>query len=163
MGSVDGGSSGFASLSCWGEEWLLKWSACWQKCSSREVWRSGSGNGVWLLLLTKEVAESGDCVELGVAGGGESIGDGIGDGIEAVNNRVMWCDSRDGEIVVTGVNCVGDAEGLGIDDMMAAGMLKGDANIESVRAAKVPVAVGGWLVVDDEGAAKWQERGGIVH
>jgi hypothetical protein len=33
-------------------------------------------------------------------------------------------------------------------------MLKGDANIDSVRAAKVPGAAGGWLVVDDDGAAK---------
>jgi hypothetical protein len=62
------------------------------------------------------------------------------------------------------VDCVGDAEGLGfgIDDAMAAVMLKGDANVESVRAAKVPCAAGGWLVVDNDRAAKWQERGGIV-
>ncbi len=51
---------------------------------------------------------------------------------------------------------------FGIDDTMAAVILKGDANIESIRAADVPGAVGGWLVVDDGGAAKWQERGCIV-
>jgi hypothetical protein len=65
---------------------------------------------------------------------------------------------------VTEVDCVGDAKGLGfgIDDAMAAVMLKGDANIESVRAVEVPGAAVGWLVVDNDGAAKWQERGGIV-
>jgi hypothetical protein len=62
------------------------------------------------------------------------------------------------------INCVGDAEGLGfgIDDAMAAVMLKGDANIESGRSTEVPGAAGGWLVVDDDGAAEWQERGGII-
>ncbi len=57
-------------------------------------------------------------MELGVAGGGGSISDGIGDGIEAVENCVDWCDSQDGELVVTETDCVGDAEGLGfgIDD-----------------------------------------------
>jgi hypothetical protein len=62
------------------------------------------------------------------------------------------------------VNCVGDVEGLGfgIDDAMAAVMLEGDANVESVEPAEVPGAAGGWLVVDDDKAAKWQERGGIV-
>jgi hypothetical protein len=157
-GPVDGGSGGFARLSHWGCEWLLGWSACWPVCSSKEVWRSGSGNGAWLFPPTEEVAESGDSVELGVIGGGGSIGDGIGDGIEAVDNGVSWCDSQDGEIVVTEVDCVGGGEGLGfgINDAMAVVMLEGDANVKSIKAAEVPGAVGGWLVVDDEGAAKWQ-------
>ncbi len=45
---------------------------------------------------------------------------------------------------------------------MAVVMLKGDANIESVRAAEVPGAASGCLIVGDDGAAKWEERGGIV-
>ncbi len=55
-------------------------------------------------------------------------------------------------------------EGLSfrINDMMAAVMLEGDINVESIRATEVPGAAGGWLVVDDNGAAKWQERGGII-
>jgi hypothetical protein len=103
-------------------------------------------------------------MELGIACGGGSIGDGIGDGIKAVDNGVGWCDGQDGEVVMTEVDCVGDAEGIGcgIDDTMAAVMLKGDANVESVRAAEVPHAAIGWLIVGDEGAAKWEERGGIV-
>jgi hypothetical protein len=90
------------------------------------VWSSGSGNGMLFLLPTEDVAESGDCLELGIAGVGGSIGDGIGDGIKAVDNSVGWCDSRDGEIVVTKVDCVEDAEGLGfgIGDAMAVVMLK---------------------------------------
>ncbi len=161
---MDGGSRGFAGLLHWGGERLLERSACWPKCSSMEVWWSDSGNGAWFLPPTEEVAESGDCMELGIAGGGESIGDGITDGVEAVDNCVGWCDSLDGEVVVTEVNCIGDVEGLGfgIDDVMAAVMLERDANIESVRAAEVPGAAGGWLVVDDDGATKWQARGGIV-
>jgi hypothetical protein len=129
-----------------------------------EVWQSGSGNGVWFLLSTEEVAESEDSMELGIAGGGGTIGDGIGDGIKAVDDCVGWCDSRDGEVVVKEVDCVGDVEGLGfgIDDPMAAVMLEGDTNVESFRATEVPGAAGGWLVVDDDGAAEWQERGGIV-
>jgi hypothetical protein len=120
---------------------------------------------VWFLLpSTKEVAESEECVELGIAGSGGSIVDGIGDGVKAVDNCVGWCDSRDGEVVVMEVDCVRDVEGrgFGINDAMAAVMLDGDANVESVRATEVPGAAGGWLVVDDDGAAKWQERGGIV-
>jgi hypothetical protein len=96
-------------------------------------------------------------MELGIAGGRGSIGDGVGGGIKAVDNRVGWCDGRDGEVVMMEVDCVGDAEGLGfgINDAMAAVMLKGDANIESVRAAEVPGATGGWLIVGDDRAAKW--------
>jgi hypothetical protein len=103
-------------------------------------------------------------MELDVAGGGGSIGDGIRDSIEVVGNGVGWCDIWDGEVVVMEVNCVGDVEGLdfGIDDAMAVVLLKGDANIESIRAAEVPAMAGGWLVVDDDRAAKWQARGGIV-
>ncbi len=72
-----------------------------------------------------------------------------------MDNGVGWCDGRDGEVVMTGVDSVRDAEGLGfgINDAMAVVMLKGDANIESVRAAKVPGAASGWLIVGYDGAA----------
>ncbi len=102
-------------------------------------------NGVWFLPPTEEVAESGYCMELGIAGGGGSISDGIGDGVEAVDNGVGWCDGRDGGVVMTEVDRVGDADGLGFgfDDAMAAVMLKGDTNVESVRATEVPGAMGG--------------------
>jgi hypothetical protein len=58
---------------------------------------------------------------------------------------------------MTKVESVGDAEGLsfGIDDTMAAVMLKVDSNIESVRATEVPGAASGWLIVGDDGAAEW--------
>ncbi len=44
--------------------------------------------------------------------------------------------------MVTEVDCDGDAEGLDfrIDDAMAAIMLKGDTNVESVRATEVPAS-----------------------
>jgi hypothetical protein len=143
---------------------LLERSACWPMCGGLEDWRSDGGAGVWFLPPTEEVAESGYCMELGIACGGGSIGDGVGDGIEAVDNGVSWCDGQDGEVVMMEVNSVRDAEGLGfdIDDAMVAVMLKGDTDVESVRAAKVPGAASGWLIVGDDGAAKWEERGGIV-
>jgi hypothetical protein len=37
---------------------------------------------------------------------------------------------------------------------MAVVMLKGDTNIESVRAVEVPGAASGWLIVGDDGAAE---------
>jgi hypothetical protein len=65
---------------------------------------------------------------------------------------------------MTEVVSVGDAEGFGfgINDAMAVVMLKGDAIIESIRAADVPGAASGWLIVGDDRAAKWEEMGGIV-
>ncbi len=74
-----------------------------------------------------------------------------------MDNGVGWCDGRKGEVVMTEVDSVRDAEGLGfgIDDAMAAVMLKGDANVESVRATEFPGAVSGWLIVGDDGVAKW--------
>jgi hypothetical protein len=59
--------------------------------------------------------------------------------------------------VLTEVDSVIDGEGLGfgIDDVMAAVMLEGDANVESARAAEVSGAVSGWLIVGDDRAAKW--------
>jgi hypothetical protein len=96
-------------------------------------------------------------MELGVACGKGSIGDGIGDGIKAMDNGVRWCDGRDGEVVMMEVDSVGDVEGLGfgINDAMALVMLKKDANVESVRAAEVPGVASGWLIVGDDGAAEW--------
>jgi hypothetical protein len=160
----DGGSGRCAGWLHWGLKKMLEMSVCWPKCDSMEVWKSGCGRDVWLLPSNEEVAESGDCAELGIAGGGGSIGDGVGDSIEAVDNGVGRCDDQDGEIVVTEVNCVGDAEGLsfGVNDAMTVVMLKEDANVESNGAAEVPDAASGWFVVDDDQTAKWQERGGII-
>ncbi len=143
---------------------LLERSACWPMCGGLVDWRSGGGDGAWFLPLTEKVTESGNCMELGVACGGESIGDGVGDGVKAVDNGVGWCDSRDGEVVMMEVDSVGDAEGLGfgIDDVMAVVIIQGDANVESVRAGEVPGAASGWLIVGHDRAAKWEERGGIV-
>ncbi len=136
---------------------LLERSACWPMCSGIENWRSDGGTGVLFLPPTEEVMESGYCMELGVACGGRSIGDGIGDGVKAVDNGVGWCDGWDGEVVMTEINSVGDVEGLGfgIDDAMAVVMLKEDADVESVRAAEVPGVTSGWLIVGDDGAAEW--------
>jgi hypothetical protein len=143
---------------------LLERSACWPMSGGLEDWRSDSGDRAWFLPSTEEVAESGYCMELGVACGRGSIDDGIGDGIKAVDNGVGWCDSGDGEVVMKEVDSVRDAEGLGfgIDDAMAVVMLKRDADVESIRAVEVPGAASGWLIVGDDGAAKWEERGGIV-
>jgi hypothetical protein len=143
---------------------LLEGSACWPMCGDLVEWQSDSGDGAQFLPLTEKVTESGNCMELGIACGGGSIGYGIGDGVKAVDNGVGWCDGRDGEVMMTEVDSVGDAEGLdfGINDAMAAVMLQGDANVESVRAAEVAGAASGWLIVDDDRAAKWEKRGGIV-
>jgi hypothetical protein len=143
---------------------LLERSACWPMCSGLADWQSDGGDGVWLLPPTEEVVESGYCMELGIACGGGRIGDGIGDGIKAVDNGVGWCDGRDGEIVMMEVDSVGDVEGLGfgINDEMAVVMLMGDANVESLRATEVPGAASGWLIVGNDGAAKWEKRRGIV-
>jgi hypothetical protein len=147
-----------------GEGKLLERSACWPMYGGLVDWRSDGGDGVWFLPPTEEVTESGYCMELGVPCGGGSIGDGIGDSVKAVDNGVGWCDGWDGEVVMMEVDSVGDAEGLGcgINDVMAAVMLKGDTNVESVRAAEVPGAASSWLIVGDDRAAKWEERGGIV-
>jgi hypothetical protein len=114
-------------------------------CGGLAEWRSDGGDGVWFLPPTEKVTESGDCMELGIACGGGSIGDGVGDGIKAVDNGVGWSDGRDGEVVMTEVDSVKDVEGLdfGIDDAKAAVMLQGDAKVESIRAAEVPGAASG--------------------
>ncbi len=69
-----------------------------------------------------------------VAGGGRSVGDGIGDGVQAVDDGVDGCYSWDGEVVVAEVNCVRNAEsfGLGVDDAVAAIVFEGDTDVETV-------------------------------
>jgi hypothetical protein len=144
---------------------LLDRSACWPMCGGLADWRSDGVDWAWFLPPTEKVTKSENCMELGIAGGGGSIGDGVGDGVKAVDNGVGWCDGRDGQVVMMEVDSVRDAEGLGfgINDGMAAVMLQGDTNVESVRAAEeVPGVVLGWLIVGDDRAAKWEERGGIV-
>jgi hypothetical protein len=79
-GHVDGG---------WGK--LLKRSACWQICGGLAEWQSVGGDSVWFLPPTEKVTESGNCMELYIACSGGSIGDGIGDGVKAVDNGVGWC------------------------------------------------------------------------
>jgi hypothetical protein len=82
-GPVDGGGG-----------MLLERSAWWPMCSGgMEGWRS---SGVWFLPPTEEVPEGRDCMSLGMACGGGSIGDGVGDGVKAVDNGVGWCDGWDG-------------------------------------------------------------------
>ncbi len=143
---------------------LLERSACWPMCGGLVDWWSDGGDGAWFLSPTEEVAESGYCMELDIACGGGSIGDGIGDGIKTVDNGVVWCDGCNGEVVMTEVDNVGYVEGLGfgIDDAVAAVMLKGYADVECVRATEVPDVASGWLIVGDVVAAEWEERGGIV-
>ncbi len=51
-------------------------------------------------------------MELGIACGGGSIGDDVGDGVKAVDNGVSWCDGWDGEVVMTEVDCVRDAKAM---------------------------------------------------
>ena len=84
-----------------------------------------------------------------MACGGGSIGDGVGDGVKAMDKIVSWCDGWDGEVVMMEVDSVRNAEGLGfgINDSMAEVMLQGDANVESIRAAEVPGAASSWLIV----------------
>ena len=69
-----------------------------------------------------------------VAGGGRSVGDGIGDGIQAVDDGVGGCYSWDGEVVVAEVNCVRNAEsfGLGVNDVVAAIVFERDAYVETI-------------------------------
>ncbi len=69
-----------------------------------------------------------------VAGGGRSVGDGIGDGDQAVDNGVGGCYSQDGEVVVAVVSCVRNAEsfGLGVNDAVAAIVFEGDPYVETV-------------------------------
>jgi hypothetical protein len=143
---------------------LLERIACWPMCGGLAEWRSDGVDGAWFLPPTEKVTESRNCMELGITCGGGSIGDGIGDGVKAADNGVGWCDGWDGQVVMTKVDSVRDVEGLGfgINDAMAAVMLQGDANVESIRAAEVPGAASGWLIVGDDRAAEWEERGGIV-
>ncbi len=58
-----------------------------------------------------------------------------------MDNDVGLCDGRDGEVVMTEVDCVGDVKGFGfgIDGAMAVVMLKGDANVESSEPRKSQV------------------------
>ena len=42
-----------------------------------------------------------------------------------------------------------------LNDAMAAVMLEGDTDVESVRATEVPGVASGWLIAGDDRAAKW--------
>ncbi len=64
--------------------------------------------------LAEEVSEGGDCMKLRVTGSVRSVGDGIGDGVQAVDDGVGGCCSWDGEVVVAEVNCVRDAKSFGL-------------------------------------------------
>ena len=91
---------------------LLERSACWPMSGGLAEGRSDSGDGAWFLTPTEKVTESRDCMELGIACGGGSVGDCVGDGIKAVDNGVSWCDGWDGEVVMTEVDCVRDAKAM---------------------------------------------------
>jgi hypothetical protein len=69
-------------------------------CGGLADWQSDGGDSVWFLPPSEEVMESGYCMELGISCGRGSIGDGVGDGVKAVDNGVGWCDSWDDEVVM---------------------------------------------------------------
>jgi hypothetical protein len=101
---------------------------------------------------------------LRIAGGGRSVGDGIGDGVQVVDNGVGGCDCWDGEVMVTKINCVWNVEGfdLGVNDPVAAIVFEGDAHVETVWAVEVPGAACRRIVVNDDRAAGWLDGGGVV-
>ena len=67
------------------------------------------------------------------------------------------------EVVMAELNCVGDKGGFcgGVDDLEAAVVLQGGADVEAVAGSEGPGGAGGGLVVDEYAASNGAERGRI--
>ena len=88
----------------------------------------------------EEVAESADGVELFVGNSGGGLFEGAGEEVEGMEESIFVRDGWMCEVVVAEFNSVGDEKGFvgGVDDLEAAVVFQGGANVESVVGAEVP-------------------------
>ena len=103
-----------------------------------------------MLPVLEEVAESADGVELFVDNSGGGLFEGAGEEVEGVEESIFVCDGWMREVVVAEFNGVGDEEGFGggVDNLEAAVVFQGGADVEAVAGAEGPGGSGGGIVVD---------------
>ncbi len=85
-------------------------------------------------------------MELGIACGGGSIGDGVGDGVKAVGNGVGWCDGWNGKVVMTEVLNIGSTtqplqrcNGLVVEQSFSKRVVQGSSPSTSSHLSKIYV------------------------
>ena len=83
--------------------------------------------------------------------------------MEGMEESIFMRDGWMREVVVAEFNIVRDEEGFGggVDDLEAAVVFQGGADVEGVAGAEGPGGLGGGLVVDEDAAADGDEGGGV--
>ena len=77
--------------------------------------------------------------------------------MEGVEEAIFMSDGWMCKVVMAEFNSVGDREGFcgGVDNLEAAVVLQGGADVEAVSVAEGPGGTGGWLVVYEYAESDW--------
>ena len=116
-----------------------------------------------MLPVMEEVAEAADGVELFFDNSNGGLFEGTGEEVEGMEDSIFVRDGWMREVVVEEFNSVGDEEGFGgcVDDLEAAMVFQGRANIEAFKVAQGSGGSGGGLVIDEDAAANGAKGGGL--
>ena len=113
--------------------------------------------------VLKEVAELAYGVELFVDNSGGGLFEGAIEEVEGVEESIFVRDGWMHKVVLAEFKSVGDEEGFGggDDNLKAAVVFQGGANVEDVAGAEGLGVSGGGLVVDEDAAADGDKGGGV--
>ena len=94
----------------------------------------------------------------------QGVFDGTCEEIEVMDNEIFRCEDRLDQVIMPELDGVGEEEHFGgaIDNMEAAEVMEGRADVESMAAAEVPGFTGAWFVVDDDATAGSPNEGGVL-
>ena len=81
-----------------------------------------------------------------------------------MDNEIFRCEDRSDQLIMPKLDDVGEEEHFGgaIDNVEAAEVMEGRADVESMAAAEVPGITGAWFVVDGDATAGRPNEGGVV-
>ena len=114
--------------------------------------------------VLEEVADSADGVEFFVGNSCGGLFEGAGEKVEVMEESIFVRDGWMRKVVVAEFNSVGDEEGFsgGVDDLEAAVVLQGEADVEAVAGAEVPGGAGRCLVMNEYATSDGSKEGGIA-
>ena len=117
----------------------------------------------WLFPVLEEVAELADGLNLFIYSGGGGFLQGAGEEVKGVEEAICVSVGWFREVVMAELNGVGDKGRFfgGVDDLEAAVVLQGGADVEAVAGAEGPGGADERLVVDKYAASDGAEGGGV--
>ena len=114
--------------------------------------------------VAEELLDAVNGAELGIAVDGWGVFERTGEDGDGVCDAVGRSDGGLREIGVAELDGVREDRRFGdfVDEMKAAVVFGGVADVEAVAAAEIPSGACGWFVVDEDAATEGADGGGII-